>query len=635
MTSADRTQSTITGPWYVGAIRAANAPAEVILALETNRAGFRIRKMAARLPEGGIIGVGFDVEKAPAAVRPLGRVEFWRELIAVAEGAGAAVVGYRLAALTDEIRDSIPPALAHRWSALVRADIHEGASLLNERFPGILGAGPLGLRGLSARLGDALPEDVIIPLFTVLRASERVWFELLVPRLRTNFSLAALESADEAASGEPAAGPVTVADVRIPVAFLERAERSVAQATVRAARIGLPLPELETGERRIELVEFDTGISGFVETVRAVLTLPGPVTAGAWRFVARIDNPGQTMTENLIIRVPGTDDTVPLHYRTADPRHCDHCRVARDRRETFLVTDGARWAQVGRDCLRDFLRFDPGAVLTYLEELGRIVPDEREIRTGLVGGRTGVPLLYAMRDTLDLAARIVAREGFVSVKRAEEASYQEGRKVASSAARVSDAIRIRERGSAQERASFAEAYGATLEADTLREATFAALSELDERDGSSLSEWERNLATLWGAGYHAWRHLSVAVSALVLGHRRIERDAERAKAVDLPPSRHVGELGERLRDVPLEIAYVRATTSDYGERQYVLARCPDGVLLEWWMGPEPAFERGDRTRIVGTVKTHRFLERSGDAVTTLNRVACGEIVRPAVIGTSL
>ncbi len=614
--------SEIRSPWYIGAVRAAHAPAVIFLAVETNRYGSRIRRLAARLPGGDLIVVGVDADGAPANVRPLGKPDFWREIVTVAEATGAAVVGHRLAALADEILDTMPPAHQHRWRSTVRADIHEAAALLSDRDPSALGGrGGLGLRDLAARVGEIVPDEGQVPVLVGLRASERVWTELLAPRLRPRFPLAS--AADEPPAAVPT-GPIVCADVRIPVAFAARAAKSTEAMVRRAVRMGLPAPVLTCSDERIELIEFDTGISGHVMTTRALLTLPEAPTVGRWRFVARIDNPGGMFAENLLARVPGTSDPIPETYRHADSTACDHCGTRRARRDTFLVTDGAEWHQVGRDCLRDFLSFDPGAILLFLEALGRIIPEEKEIRAW-AHGPTLVPLLHPMREIIEAAARVATVDGWVSRDTARRAAEEEGRHLVPTSEAVDRLVWGSAGMTADERLADTR-FVASPAADRLRDETFLALDALDSRAG--LADWERSLVTLWGAGYVDRRHLPLAVSAVVLGRRRIADDAA-APATPVAPSSFVGELGERLRGLVAEVVYERVTDSDFGLRRYVLSRRPDGVLLEWWMGTSPEIAKPATLRFDGTVKTHRWLDRSGEPVTTLNRVTIAEVLAPA------
>ena len=487
------------------------------------------------------------------------------------------------------------------------------------------------MRDLAARIGlDLGPDEGPPPVFVDLRATERVWNELLAPRLRPRFALDAVSPAlavSDTTSALAVGGPVVCADVRIPVAFVERAVKSTALLARKAARMDLPVPELTFSDERIELVEFDTGISGYVKTTRALLTLPAPPTVDRWRFVARIDNPGGILAENLLVRVPGTSDPIPERYRTANYRACDHCGKQRDRRETFLVTDGAEWHQVGRDCLGDFMHRDPGTVLVYLEALGRIIPQDEDVRSGMSDGfRTGrIPALYPMRDIIELTATIASLDGWVSRDTARRAYEEENRHLITTAFSVERLLSLNATASREDRL-WAARYVASEKSAALRDATFAALDEISTR--SSLVEWERSLLTLWGAGFTDRIHLPLAASAVVLGRRRLaeaEKVADQKAAAVAPnPPHFLGTIGERLRNLTVEVTYERESESDFGPRRYVLSRAVDGALIEWWMNTYPEVTKGDRLSLTGTVKNHRWLDRSGEQVTTLNRVAIAD-----------
>ena len=71
-------------------------------------------------------------------------------------------------------------------------------------------------------------------------------------------------------------------------------------------------------------------------------------TIGGWKFVSTIQHEAEG---NILRTVPS--ETIPEIYRTS-PANCDHCQTIRDRKDTYIVTNGQEFKQVGSGCLRDF-----------------------------------------------------------------------------------------------------------------------------------------------------------------------------------------------------------------------------------------------------------------------------------------
>lgn len=89
-----------------------------------------------------------------------------------------------------------------------------------------------------------------------------------------------------------------------------------------------------------------------IDLLHVAYTIRGEApTLDGWTFVATLAHEGGTTMVRAIDAQP-----VPETYRTASPRHCDHCGIARNRNDTYIVRNGeGTHKQVGRTCLRDFL----------------------------------------------------------------------------------------------------------------------------------------------------------------------------------------------------------------------------------------------------------------------------------------
>jgi hypothetical protein len=101
-----------------------------------------------------------------------------------------------------------------------------------------------------------------------------------------------------------------------------------------------------------------------------------------WTFVARLDHANET--GNIIRTIPNSGVELPSEYRNSDP-HCDHCKINRKRRDTFVVRNDETgdFQQVGSSCLIDFFGgYDPmkmakmAELLGYADEVGRAATGE-------------------------------------------------------------------------------------------------------------------------------------------------------------------------------------------------------------------------------------------------------------------
>lgn len=149
----------------------------------------------------------------------------------------------------------------------------------------------------------------------------------------------------------------------IPAENLAKFEAKIAKLSRKSQKlIGLEIKPFIFG---YQMVKLSDGLTHKVYEV--LLTAETPVVDG-WTFVARIDHSQEA--GNLIRSVPNLTFEIPEKYRTAEPC-CDHCKVRRYRRDTFLVRNNetGEFKQVGQTCLIDFFGHDVSKIAQYSEWL--------------------------------------------------------------------------------------------------------------------------------------------------------------------------------------------------------------------------------------------------------------------------
>lgn len=397
----------------------------------------------------------------------------------------------------------------------------------------------------------------------------------------------------------------------------------------RCLKKGMPIPRLIEGEH--SFIPDTTGIAPpcdpallpQIEYVEVSLDAPDRVSLGGWSLLGRVD----TLPDGspLVARVPGTENTpLPL---VSDPKACDHCGQPRTRTETFLVAnDDGRLAQVGRDCLRDFLGHDPASLLWWAKALDRLDDDLNSF--GAPAG-SGEPI-YATDAVLGLAARVAAHGGFLGRAKARQINAEiddQGllrRHTTPTADQVSwrlappRAFTRRERDEYDRKlAEWENRYPEDQSSADLLAATGQGIAALGD---DPANEWEANVAQVVAQKHIRPRHLGTAVSAVVLGLRRQERAAPKA----VSPSKHLGVIGDRLT-LPATIVFTRQFPGDWGTRTLLKLQGDEGSL-QWWATGIPLrpdsqqpWATGDAVTVSGRVKAHTVDRYDGRAVTDLTR----------------
>ena len=172
----------------------------------------------------------------------------------------------------------------------------------------------------------------------------------------------------------------------IPAANLAALAERIGKLNKRAAKLGVAPITYTTTHARWEEQIVRSGFEPRWQTkgdelkpdykltgrVREWLTLEvtgeTPKYAG-WEFIATLE---PIMADgawvNLLLCVPG--QTLPPGYRQQGSI-CDHCRTARNRKQTFVVRyEDGTFKTVGRQCLKDFLgHTDPHKLAAWAEML--------------------------------------------------------------------------------------------------------------------------------------------------------------------------------------------------------------------------------------------------------------------------
>ena len=289
----------------------------------------------------------------------------------------------------------------------------------------------------------------------------------------------------------------------------------------------------------------------------------------------------------------------------ATVNHCDHCNTDRQRRDTYVVhKNGEGYKQVGSSCIRDFTGHDPAAIVGWLDSVGHLQFGAEEI----MAWAATATRFYSPTEVLGIAARVVAKAGYVNKQTAEEQNRE------STGGIVRDWLsanptRIRELNNR---------YPNTTEAIALyhvaRQAIFLAPTDND---------WVRDVQQLFAASGIQWRHVGILASGVILGLRQQERKAYEAKS----PSHFIpGAIGDRI-DIPVKVTMKRSFEGSYGER-FLIRMDNNGDDVIWWASWSETtanIKEGDEFIIRGTIKSQELDRRTERPTTELTRCQIREV----------
>ena len=375
----------------------------------------------------------------------------------------------------------------------------------------------------------------------------------------------------------------------------------------RAKRLKCEPPTCEIGpltEREVREYDALTG-----ETVVEIVEFHPVTVAGkaprfeGWRFVAVIDYEEHA----AIIRQCAPGDDLAPRYRTLGPL-CEHCKADRQRKQVFVVHhDGGRELQVGRQCIRDFLGHrspeqiaSAAELVAELHAVGSRDPDD---------DLALAPRQPCITDYLAHVARAVRLWGWRS--RASVVADEEMATADLAWAAWENECRARKLG-----ASRHSLVGPTKDD---RNRAVAVLEWARALPAEGASDYQHNLRAACSLGGVRLKNAGIVASAVSA------YDREQAAGRPLK-SEHVGQIGERLRDVLVRVVSTRELEpNEYGEREIVKVRDGEGRTLVWFTKPR-SIRVGEEHFLTGTVVKHS--EFRGLKETRVSRCELREIDAP-------
>lgn len=358
----------------------------------------------------------------------------------------------------------------------------------------------------------------------------------------------------------------------------------IAKLNRRAEKLGVPVVTYTVG-REIAAVEQNELLENVTVAIGNEVELSYEIVrlTGDWRLIGVIDH-----TENLTKTVPG--ETMPAEFLGADSV-CDYCRTRRVRNETFVVmADDGETAQIGRDCLGDFLGIDAARALgqaRFSAQLGELDGEEFVGRRERRGWTLETFMAYVIHE--------IRTNGFCSRQNA-------GPDRSATADRVQGILSARPNMR-------------PVVTDAHRAEAAATIEWLLAIDVNSANDYMRNLWQIGQNGFVTAKSAGYAASAFGAYQRALESAIERLNA---GPKSHVGTVGGKLA-ATLNLIKTSSFDSQYGVTHVHSFRDSAGNVIIWKTGTE--LEPGREYSLTATVKAHEEFRGTPQTVITRAKIA--------------
>ena len=151
--------------------------------------------------------------------------------------------------------------------------------------------------------------------------------------------------------------------------------------------------------------------TGFVRTVCTVTVNMLTIGMDGWSFLAQLDH--ELGAGHTVIRAAPQGEGVDLSAFRSRDEACDHCKLARKRKETYVLRhEDGRMVQVGSSCMEDFLGHDVLKLLGAFNiwEMARELLQDG-LSEGEGGGGSGV---MDLETYLSWVAKSIREDGWTS-----------------------------------------------------------------------------------------------------------------------------------------------------------------------------------------------------------------------------
>ena len=379
---------------------------------------------------------------------------------------------------------------------------------------------------------------------------------------------------------------------------VSKVEKAIAAINRKAEKIGCDPIKLTFGEPYKVKRYTEFGRKYYLFMVDATVEYEIPKIDG-WELICTFDIYPNPEGDDVVMTSVVPNKTLPEEYVRKTEIHCDHCGRKRHRTHSMLMRhEDGHYKEVGSTCIKDFFGHDPHRLLLYagfeFKTLFKDIDDD-EFYPNAGGGIQATDLI----ETLAYTNATIRKFGWVSKKKAYEEQIQPTAEETLLQMFPHPKMRDEWKVDVQER-------------DT--EIAKGCVKYFEELDPPLSNEYLWNCKKMVEIEYVPFKHMGIVCSMIPVYQRHLAD----LKAAEADSSEHVGEIGDRLRDIKAEVVFKTYTSSDFGTSRLYILQGEDGNRYKcFYTGSTWSAEQGDKVLLTGTVKKHEVYR--GKKATMLTR----------------
>lgn len=367
-----------------------------------------------------------------------------------------------------------------------------------------------------------------------------------------------------------------------------------AKINKRADRIGAPhvsytiVAERDIPDPEYDHKHFPGDVIPKIHVIDITVEGQGPKIEG-YRFVGTLDH--NTLPGSVIVNTVPGEAVPPQYFHSAGV--CDHCGKIRRRNETFVLLkeDDHTHTVIGRQCVRDFIGYDPAQVARYLQGLYKDIASLNDDEW--TGGGSSGQWVFNKIDILKNTIAIIRTFGWVP----RSAAQPETGRFAS--AEYVTELMYPARNDDQRKAK--EALKAKLDFHPEEDAAEAeaAIEWLLKQPANN--EYIHNLHNIANATDCPARLIGYWCS-LVAAYQKAMETLRRNELVH-KVNEWTGVVGEKL-EAEVNVIGIQYIDGAYGTVALVRMLAETGHTMIWFANTKPQMNVGGKYKIKATVKKH-------------------------------
>ena len=315
-----------------------------------------------------------------------------------------------------------------------------------------------------------------------------------------------------------------------------------------------------------------------------------PVVEG-YAFIAAKD-----LVDGMVIikRAAGSEEIDLPESVYEDSNHCDHCQTNRQRVYTYILqnVETGEFIQVGKACLKDFLKTDVSKVVSMFSSWNRVISELSDPDSDWydLGGAPSSASKFGFMEILRLAFASSRTFGYIKSSEPDSTKEEVYRNL----------LGLTDKGM-ELKVSDADLTNSELCADWL-----AGLEDSND--------FIRNNKQLQEVGLVSLRYLGF-ICGLIPGFQKAQQEALANAGNN---SEYVGTIKKR-QVMNLRLIGIKTMDSFYGATFLHTFEDDKGNVVVWFASQDSEMEVGETYKVKATPKTHK--EFRGVKQTTVSRVA--------------